>query len=84
MKEFRWNELKSKRLKQVRGVSFEELVQCPVINIVDHSQRDQKLYLFLYHDYVWVAPAIIEEEYVFLKTLFPNRKFTKMYYGGKL
>jgi len=34
---------------------------------------------FEYKKYIWTIPCIVEEEYIFLKTLFPSRKYTKKY-----
>jgi hypothetical protein len=69
-------------LKYQRGVSFEEMIRHRVIAIVDHPQRpDQRKILFEYEGYVWVAPCVFHEDGVFLKTLYPCRKYTKLYRG---
>ncbi|PJC46521.1 MAG: hypothetical protein CO036_02400 [Candidatus Omnitrophica bacterium CG_4_9_14_0_2_um_filter_43_12] len=39
--------------------------------------------LFKYKGYIWVVPYVEEKDYIFLKTLYPSRKFTKFYRGGK-
>jgi len=39
--------------------------------------------LFEFEGYVWLVPYVDEGSYYFLKTAFPNRKFTKKYLGGR-
>lgn len=51
--------------------------------MADHpDQRNypgQKIYFVIVEDYIYVVPHIIEKEYIFLKTIIPSRKATKMY-----
>ena len=85
MKEFKWNALKSRRLKKVRGVSFEELATAEIITIWKHPKREsQHIMFFHYKGYIWMAPYVEETDYIFLKTLYPSRKFTKKYRRGEL
>ena len=81
----RWDPEKSEWLKRNRGVSFGEIVKAELVCILAHEKRDnQKLLLFLYQEYIWVAPCVVSGEDVFLKTLFPSRKYTKMSRRGEL
>ena len=76
----RWNETKSARLKRIRGVSFEEIIQSEFLGIIDNPSRpNQKNLMYSYKGYVWVVPFIYEEEGMFLKTIYPSRKFKKIY-----
>ena len=84
-KEFKWNALKSERLKKVRGVSFEEIVEARIVSIEDHHNRGhQKVVFFEYKNQIWVAPFVENEKEMFLKTLYPSRKYTKIYQKGSL
>jgi len=84
MKEIRWNLLKSERLKRTRGVSFEEIVSSELIDVKRHPNREgQNIVLFKYRGYIWVVPYVEEKKYIFLKTLFPSRKYTKLYKKGE-
>ena len=75
-----WSELKNKRLKQVRGVSFEELLQGRLIGIGKNPARiDQRIYFIEYRNYIWAVPFVVSESHIFLKTLYPSRKHTKIY-----
>ncbi len=84
-KEPKWNALKSTRLKKIRGLSFEDILKTRFIIIIDHHNRDdQKLMLFEHRGQVWVVPFIENEKEIFLKTLYPSRKYTKLYQRGDL
>ena len=83
MQEIRWSLLKSERLKKTRGVSFEEIIGAKLIGIKKHpSRKNQNIMLFEYKRYIWIVPYIVEKDFIFLKTLFPSRKYTKEYRKG--
>jgi uncharacterized DUF497 family protein len=78
MKEFRWNNDKNERLKKERGVSFEEILDSKFLGAEKHNTRNNQIVLkFEYKKYTWIIPCVVEEEYIFLKTLYPSRKYTK-------
>jgi hypothetical protein len=86
MPDIRWNLLKNDRLKKARGASFEDVLKGKLIAVKKHPKKEgQNIMLFEYKRYVWLVPYIIDENGdIFLKTLFPSRKYTKMYKEGKL
>ena len=85
MKEIRWDLLKSERLKRTRGVSFEEIIQSKLIVVKKHPKKThQDLMLFEHKGYIWVVPYVVAGDEVFLKTLYPSRKYTKRYKRGAL
>jgi len=74
---FQWNEDKNETLKKERGVSFEEILGSKFIGAEKHPTRKNQIVLkFEYNEYIWIVPCVVEEEYIFLKTLFPSRKYT--------
>ena len=81
-----WNALKNDRLKKTRGVSFEELTSNGrLIDVRRHPSRAlQDILLFEYKNYVWVVPFVADSSGLFLKTLYPSRKYTRLLKGGKL
>jgi uncharacterized DUF497 family protein len=82
MSRYEWNETKNRRLKKVRGLSFEEIVYARQLDIIKHPTReDQRLMIFERRGYCWVVPCVKTEDGFFLKTLYPSRKFTKIYLG---
>ncbi len=83
MKKYRWDEKKNLKLKGSRRVSFEEILNSKFLGAEEHPKRkNQSVLLFEYKKYVWVVPCIINKEYIFLKTLFPSRKYTQKYKRG--
>ncbi len=76
----RWDEVKNQRLKKVRGVSFQEILKGKVIRIEVHPTRRRQNLLYIdYKQYVWLVPFVQQDKEVFLKTLYPSRKHTKLY-----
>lgn len=80
MLEIKWNTLKSERLKKTRGVSFDEIIKSKLVDVMRHPKNEsQNMMLFEYKRYIWVVPFVQSEKGVFLKTLYPSRKYTKIY-----
>lgn len=81
----RWDPGKSERLKRERGASFEEILQAELVGVMRHSKRaNQNVILFLHKGYVWVVPYVAYDGEIFLKTLFPSRKYTRMLKKGQI
>lgn len=86
---FNWSEEKNQRLKAERGISFEEIIiaieEGFLVDVLQHHDferyHNQRIYLVLYREYLWATPHVIddEREEIFLKTIYPSRKFTKDY-----
>lgn len=84
---FDWGNEKNAILKKTRGVSFEQVVSAIkegklITAIKNPNQRrypNQKVLLVEIDDYVYLVPCVESENKVFLKTIFPSRKFTKIY-----
>lgn len=84
MKRIEWNALKSRRLKLVRGVSFEEILQAKLIAIKEHPQKPhQKVMVFEHKAQYWAVPFVEDQEKIFLKTIYPSRKLKREYGGEK-
>lgn len=89
MRYFDWNEDKDKRLKEQRGVTFEEIVfhilHGGLLDVLEHPNEeqypDQKIFVVNVESYVWLVPFVETEETIFLKTIIPSRKMTKKYLG---
>lgn len=83
MKLVKWNILKGERLKRTRGVSFEEIIRAKLVAVKRHPKKEyQDIMLFEYRGYIWVVPFVKDENEIFLKTLYPSRKYTKIYKKG--
>jgi uncharacterized DUF497 family protein len=84
MKIIKWDEAKNKTLKEERGVSFEDILDSTFIGAEKHrTRKNQMVLLYEYKKYVWVVPCIVEGKDIFLKTMFPSRKYTKMFKSKK-
>ena len=85
MADIRWDLNKSEKLKRERGVSFEEIIQAKLLAVKKHPNRiHQSVMLFEYQHYIWVVPYVANGDEIFLKTLFPSRKHTKIWQRGEL
>ena len=84
---FEWDPEKNERLKKERNISFEQVIfhlsQGDVWKIANHPDQTnypgQKIYFVIIESYIYAVPHIIEKQYIFLKTIIPSRKATKMY-----
>ena len=84
---YEWDPEKNEWLKKERNISFEQIIyhlsQGDVWRTSDHPDQKkypgQKIYLVIVENYIYLVPYIIEKEYIFLKTIIPNRKATKDY-----
>jgi uncharacterized DUF497 family protein len=91
MKYFDWSDEKNEMLKQVRGVSFEQvelaIASGDLVDRVKHPNPEkypnQKVFLVKIEDYIYSVPYVEDSEKIFLKTIIPNSKATKKYLGGK-
>lgn len=90
MKTYAWNPDKNSRLKEERGISFEEIVLNiqlgNEVDLFDHPNQErytgQKISVVLVEGYAYLVPFVESEEEIFLKTIIPSRKATKQYMGG--
>ena len=82
---YEWNPAKNEALKRERNISFEQIVfhlsQGDVWKTADHLNQKQypgqKLYFINVEGYIHIVPHVVEDEYVFLKTIIPSRKATR-------
>ena len=85
MEGIRWATSKSDELKRSRGISFEEILAEELVANVNHPARAHQNYLlFKIKDYIWAVPYVADGDGIFLKTLFPSRKYTKLWKKGEL
>lgn len=84
---FNWNADKNLSLIQERGVSFERIVfeigSGNEIAIVEHPNQKkypgQKISMVQVDDYVYAVPFVESDTEIFLKTIIPSRKATRLY-----
>ncbi len=87
MKEIRFNVDKNEWFIKNRGVSFDQiaelLINNKIIAVVDHHNKvkyyNQKLILLEINNQLLIVPYVEEDEYIFLKTAYFNRRYKKIY-----
>jgi len=86
MKINNWNIEKNELLKKERGIGFEDIVvaimENRVLKILEHPQKKRSKQKYLVVDinnYAYIVPFVDTEEERFFKTIFPSRKYTKIY-----
>ena len=91
MKYFDWDDEKNEVLTKKRGVSFEQAELAIALgDLIDRVKPpnsakypNQKGFIVKIDNYIYSVPYVEDNEKVFLKTIIPNRKATKKYFGGK-
>jgi uncharacterized DUF497 family protein len=89
VKYFAWNAEKNEQLKSERGISFEEVVfqieNGDLLDEVDHPNLEkcpnQRMYVVQMVEHAFLVPFVQTGDELFLKTIIPNRKATKLYIG---
>jgi hypothetical protein len=85
--EYAYNAAKNIKLKEERGISFEEIIYYIdngyLLDTIQHPNTSkyagQRFYIIDVEGYVYLVPFVREGHTVFLKTIFPSRKHTKQY-----
>ncbi len=87
MKYFDWNQDKNKELIELRNISFEDVLfyiqNGAILDILEHVNQakylNQKYFVINISDYIYYVPFVEDKEKIFLKTIIPSRKLTKIY-----
>ena len=86
----RWNAEKNNWLRNEagRGACFEDVIDAindgRLLEIVPYKTRvNQSMIILLINDYIYSVPFVEDENGIFLKTLFPDRKLTRKYLTDK-
>lgn len=87
MKYFDWDNKKNEKLKAERGISFEEvanaIVEGHLLTTIDHPNikkySKQRIFIVEFDEYAYAVPYVEDSEKLFLKTIYPSRKYTYKY-----
>ncbi len=87
MKPVNWNTEKNIRLMAERGVSIEEVVSAisngGLLVVLDHPNTaqypNQRMFVVRIRGYAYLVPFVETKQEVFLKTIIPSRKATRIY-----
>lgn len=91
MKKVAFNAEKDESVKVRHGISFETVKKAisegNLLAILENPNQTryprQKLLIVKIKEYAYAVPFIEDEEKIFLKTVFPSRKYTKLYVKRK-
>jgi uncharacterized DUF497 family protein len=89
MKPINWNAKKNRKLIKERSISFEDIVFAFqsgwLLDDMAHPNKDryphQRIFVVAIDDYAYLVPYVENDEEIFLKTIVPSRKATKLYLG---
>ena len=89
MKPINWNATKNQQLISERGISFEDIVfylqRGALLDDIEHPNSDkypnQRVFVISIDGYAYLVPYIEDRKEIFLKTVIPGRKATKIYLG---
>jgi len=92
MKLFDWNDDKNEWLRQERGITFEDIVyhltHGGLLDILEHPNQEQypgqRIFIVDVEGYACVIPFVENNKVIFMKTIIPSRKMTKIYLGDEL
>ena len=87
MKVIQWNDEKNILLKNIRNICFEDILlaisEGRLLAIEENIQQNkypgQKIMIITMNKYIYIVPFIEDEEMIFLKTIYPDRKYYKKY-----
>ena len=86
MKHFAWNSEKNSQLIKERGISFERVIyhieRNDILDVVRHPNPlkypNQKMFIVKIERYAYLVPFVENNDEIFLKTVIPCRKATKI------
>ena len=90
MKHINWDTGKSLKLKESRGICFEDIIfyieKGDILDDYLHPNQkrypEQRIMVIGINDYAYLVPYVEDAEEIFLKTIIPSRKATDIYFGG--
>ncbi len=91
VKHINWDTEKSLKLKESRGICFEDIVfyieKGDILDDYLHPNQKQyptqRIMVIGISNYAYLVPYVEDEEELFLKTIIPSRKATIKYLGGE-
>ncbi len=84
---FNWSDEKNEQLKRSRHLSFERVViaieEGCLLDVLQHPNQarypDQLILIVEIESYAMCVPCVMNGSEIFLKTIFPSRKYTQRY-----
>lgn len=90
MKLFDWNDEKNEWLRQERGLTYEDIVyhltHGGLLDTIENPNLKQypgqRIFIVNVEGYAYIVPFVEDEEIIFMKTIVPSRKMTRLYLKG--
>ena len=85
---YEWNEDKNIILSRERDISFEDVIFAlkndKLLDIIlSPTHEEQKCFVVEMKSYTYIIPYVkVNDTQYFLKTIYPSRKYTKIYLKG--
>lgn len=91
MKQYDWNQEKNEWLRLERGITFQDILyhmqHGDLLDAIEHPNQDrypnQRIFIVNVEGYACIVPFVETDDCIFLKTIIPSRKMTKLYLGGE-
>jgi len=91
MKQYDWNQEKNEWLRLERDITFEDILyhlqHGGLLDAIEHPNQDrypnQRIFIVNVEGYACIVPFVETDDSIFLKTIIPSRKMTKLYLGGE-
>lgn len=90
MKQYDWNQEKNEWLRLERGITFQDILyhlqHGDLLDLIEHPNQErypnQRVFIVNVEGYACIVPFIETDNSIFLKTIIPSRKMTRLYLGG--
>lgn len=78
-----WNKEKNEILKKERWVCFEDVLNSDILDDMVHPNIEkylnQRILIVKIRDYIYLVPYVKSDNWIFLKTIYPDRRYNKIY-----
>jgi hypothetical protein len=82
-KPIEWSLEKNKLLQESRWICFEDILNSEILDDLEHPNKikfpNQRMFIVNVRNYIYVVPYIENEKHIFLKTIYPDRRYNKIY-----
>ena len=86
-----WDSRKNEKLKLERSIGFEDVVMAieegRILSVLKNPKQDkypnQRILIIEIGNYAYVVPFEIRKDVIWLITVYPSRKYTKIYLRGE-
>lgn len=88
MKKIEWNEEKEAWLIANRSISFaliaNKILAGDILDVIDNPRyKNQRIFIIEINNYIYCAPFVEDNQKIFLKTVYANRKLNKNFNNNK-